>query len=325
MAGTIRHDGLQRGRLPERVEHEVGDLVDRRLPPAPDVVRLAVAAVEHDRFDRPAVIEDVQPLAFVVRRRVQRKRLVVERARREVRDDLLGELVRAVVVRAVRDRDGQTIRLVVRAHGMVGPRLRRVVRRARVVGRGLGERAGVVEREVAVDLARRHVVEAHHASLAGSLQQRLRAQDVGAEEASRVEHGETVVRLGGEVDDHVDRLPLQHRSHDVGVADVCLHERDPGFDVGEVRAIPRVREQVEGDHVIGRVRAGPVTHEVRTDESRGAGDQDAHAHPLSALRLTAPAYGSGSREAALSTPRRPGASWWWAGAAPWSCSVSEAY
>ena len=89
--------------------------------------------------------------------------LVVQRVRREERDDLLRELPRPVVVRAVRDRDRQLERLVVRAHGVVGAGLRRVVRRARPVRRLLGERLVGVERQIAVDLARRDVVEALHA------------------------------------------------------------------------------------------------------------------------------------------------------------------
>ena len=123
-----------------------------------------------DQVDRAAVVEHVEPLAPVLRRRVQRERLVVERARREQRHDLLGELVRAVVVRAVRDRDRQPERLVVRAHDVVAAGLRRVVRRPRPVGRLLGEHLVRVEREIAVDLARRDVVEALDAGRRGRSQ-----------------------------------------------------------------------------------------------------------------------------------------------------------
>ena len=101
--------------------------------------------------------------------------------------------------------------------------------------------AGVVEREVAVDLARRDVVEARDAAVARGLEQRLRAEHVGAEEASRVEHREAVVRLGGEVHDHVDRLALEHRGDEIEVADVALDERDAVVDVGEVRRGSRRR------------------------------------------------------------------------------------
>ena len=95
MTGPVGDDRLQRRRLPERAEHAVGDLLDAALDAGADVVRLADAAVAEHQLDRAAVVEDVDPLAPVLRRRVQRERLVVERVGREQRDDLLGELVRA--------------------------------------------------------------------------------------------------------------------------------------------------------------------------------------------------------------------------------------
>ena len=49
-------------------------------------------------------------------------------------------------------------------------------------------------------------MEARHPVPARGLEQGLRAEDVGAEEAAGIEDAETVVRLGGEVDDRVDAL-----------------------------------------------------------------------------------------------------------------------
>ena len=182
---------------------------------------------EHE-VDRRAVVEHVQPLALVLRRRVHRQRLVVERVRREERDDLLGELERPVVVRAVRDRDRQAVRLEVGAHGVVGPRLGRVVRRPRPVRGLLREDLVRVEREVAVHLARRDVVEALDAGGARGVEQRLRPEDVRAEEARRVDDGEAVVGLGGEVDDDLDRLVPQRPLGELAVADVALRRRRSG-------------------------------------------------------------------------------------------------
>jgi hypothetical protein len=205
----VGHDRLERRGLPQRVEHEVGDLVDGRFPPAPDVVRLAVAPVEDDGLDGAAVVEHVEPLTTVCGRCVERERLVVERQCREVGHDLLGELVRTVVVRAVGDRHRELEGVVVDAHEVVGGGLRGVVRRARSVRRLLGERAGIVEREIAVDLTRRDVVEPLYAMVARRLEQYLCAEDVRADEARRVEDGQAVVRLGREVHDDVDRLVVE--------------------------------------------------------------------------------------------------------------------
>src|SRR6266403_96677 len=126
VARAIGDDRLQAVRLSGEVEHRIGDLDDRLLDAAADVVRLADAATLEHEIDRAAVVADVEPLALVRRRRIQRQLDLVERVRDEERNDLLGELDRPVVVRAVRDRDREAVRLVVRAHGVVGARLRRV-------------------------------------------------------------------------------------------------------------------------------------------------------------------------------------------------------
>ena len=62
-----------------------------------------------------------------------------------------------------------------------------------------------VEREIAVHLARRDVVEPRDADAARRLAQRLGADHVGAEEHARVRDRVRVVRLGREVHDDVDR------------------------------------------------------------------------------------------------------------------------
>src|SRR5581483_5492199 len=230
---AVRDDRLQRLRLPRQLEHRVGDLLDRLLDAAADVVRLADAPAVEDELDRAAVVADVQPLAFVPGRCVQRQLDVVERVRDEERDHLLRELKRPVVVGAVRDRHWHAVRLVVRANCVVGAGLRCVVRRARPVRRLLGEDLVAVERKIAVDLARRHVVEALHTDAARRLEERLRAEDVRPEEADRFDDGEAVVRLGGEVHDDVDRLGLEQALAELEVRNVAFDERRLRVDVGE--------------------------------------------------------------------------------------------
>ena len=82
MAGTVGDDLLERAGLAERVEHGVGDLLDARLDAAADVVGLADPAPLEDGLDGPAVVDDVQPLAAVPGRLVQRQGPVVERVAR---------------------------------------------------------------------------------------------------------------------------------------------------------------------------------------------------------------------------------------------------
>ena len=226
--------------------------------------------------DRAAVVAHVEPFALVLRRRVHRERPLVERVRDEERDHLLRELERPVVVGAVRDRRLQPERLAVSAHIVVRGRLRGVVRRARAVRRVLAERLVRVEREVAVDLARRDVVETPGLGLARRLEQQLRAEDVRAREQAWIDDGEAVVRLGREVDDDVDRVLEEHVLDQVDVRDVRLDERDALLRALEVRAVSGVRQKVERDDRVVRVPLEPVVHEVGADEPGRAGDEDLH-------------------------------------------------
>src|SRR5207248_9407969 len=118
------------------------------LVAAAHVVRPALGAFGDDGVDGAAVVHDVQPLAPMGGRPVGRQGPVVECIGGEQRDDLLGELVWAVVVAAVADRDRKAVGLVIGAHGVVGACLRGVVGRAGPVGRVLGERSVAVEGQV---------------------------------------------------------------------------------------------------------------------------------------------------------------------------------
>jgi hypothetical protein len=84
------------------------------------------------------------------------------------------------------------------------------------------------------------------------------------------------VRLCREVDDDLDRVLAQRRLGQLAVADVPLDERDSLLDRGEAGPIARVGEQVVDDDVIVRVPLEQVVDEVRADEARSAGHEEAH-------------------------------------------------
>ena len=73
------------------------------------------------------------------------------------------------------------------------------------------------------------------------------------------------------------------------VADVAVHEREAlvAHHVGEVVDVARVRERVERDDVVGR-RRQQVADEVRRDEPRAAGHEDALAHGRRLYRRAGP-------------------------------------
>jgi hypothetical protein len=209
----------------------------------------------------------------VLGRRVERQGLVVEGPGGEERDDLLGELEGPVVVRAVRDGGRRPEGLDVGPDGVVGSGLRRVVGGPGPVGIILGERLVGIEGKIAVDLTGRDVVEPRHLGVPGRLEHGLGPEDVGAEEEARIEDGEGVVGLGGEVDDRVDRVAPQRLEGEPHVADVTPDEADPVLDVGQGRPVPGVRQGVVGDHGVVGVVLHPVTDEVRTDETGAPGHE----------------------------------------------------
>src|SRR5665213_364017 len=114
---------------------------------------------------------------------------------------------------------------------------------------------------------------------AGRLGQGLGAHDVGLEEPGRVQDGQAVVGLGGEVNDDVDVVLGQRGRHGLEVADVPLYEGDPVLDVGQVGPVAGIGEDVVGHHDIVRVAVDPVADEVRADEPGAAGHEESHSGP----------------------------------------------
>ena len=107
----------------------------------------------------------------------------------------------------------------------------------------------------------------------GRLGQCLGTEHVGPEEAGRVQDGQAVVRLGGEVDDHVDLMLGQRLGHAFEITDVSLDEHDPIFDIGEVGPVAGVRQHIEGDDRIVGVALHPVPHEIRSDKAGTTGHE----------------------------------------------------
>ena len=118
------------------------------------------------------------------------------------------------------------------------------------------------------------MVKALDLDLAGSLQKQLRPEHVRAGEEARIDDGQTVVRLGGEVDDDLDLVLAEDVFDDVEIGDVGLDERNVG--AFEIRPVSGVGQKVERDDAVVRVLPEPVVDEVRPDETGRAGDEDPH-------------------------------------------------
>ena len=81
--------------------------------------------------------------------------------------------------------------------------------------------------------------------------------------------------LRGEMHDRVDLVFFHQRFDQRLVADIALHEAESGVRLkpGQVCSISRVRQRVQDDQCVVRMRVGPVANEVCTDEAGAAGYQ----------------------------------------------------
>ncbi len=243
-----------------------------------DEVGLPHAALGQDVPDGRGVVLGVDPVADVLAAAVELGADPVDDVGDLPGDELLDVLVGAVVVGAVGDRGAKPVGAGPGAHEHVGARLGGAVRRARVVGRLLGELRRVVEREVAVDLVGGDVVVAD-AVPADGLQQTEGALDVCAQERLRVGDGVVVVALGGVVDDRV--VARDDAVQQPGVADVAHDELHAvRGQPGDVLGVAGVGQLVQDGHVHVGMVVDHVVHEVAADEAAAARDDDVLNHGI---------------------------------------------
>lgn len=260
------------GVLSHRLQDHAQDRDVVLLAVGADEVGLPHAALGEDVPDGRGVVLGVDPVADVLAAAVELGADAVDDVRDLPGDELLHVLVGAVVVGAVGDRGAKPVGARPGAHEHVGGRLGRAVRRARAVGRLLGELGRVVERQVAVDLVGGDVVVAD-AVLADGLQQAEGALDVGAQERLRVRDGVVVVALGGVVHDGVvarDDPVQQLRVADVAHDELHAVRRQPG----DVLGVAGVGQLVQDGDVHPGVVLHHVVHEVAADEAAASRDDD---------------------------------------------------
>ena len=242
------------------------------------------------------MVLDVDPVADVLAVAVERHLLALEQVGDEQGDDLFGELVGAKVVGAAGDEDVEAKGVVVRSYQKVAGGFGGGVGTGGVDGGRFGEfQVRAVERELAVDLVGGDVNEATAArrvvrhsrtyggdpgrgSFAEGVEQRLGAEDVGADEGGGIEDGAVDVAFGGEVDDGI-RFG-DEGSDGGGVADVAVDEAVArvGSEVGEILSVAGVGQSIKvGDAPVGAL-AQDEAHEVGADEAAAASDKDVVGH-----------------------------------------------
>ena len=262
MSGAVRHEGdevqvrtLRTAQQPvHRIDYHLDKVDVLPLVEAADVVCVGYLSLVEDQVDGPGVVLHVEPVPHVLSLAVDRKRLAVADIVDEQRYQLLRELVRTVVVRAVRHYRGHTVGVVERTHemvarclgggiGTVGTVLRVLVEEVPAVGqvmlRGRGGRRvgrldalGVGQFQGSVHLVGGDVVETLPlvflrkrlpVHLRG-LKERECAHDVGPGKGERVLDGAVHMALGGKMDDSVYAVFPEDAADRLVVADVGTHE-----------------------------------------------------------------------------------------------------
>ena len=126
-------------KLIDGLDDDLDDIDVLPFVEATDVVSFSNLSVVENHVNRAGVVFDKEPVADVFALAVNRERLLVANVVDEKRDELFGELVRAVVVGAVRDDRRHAVSVVKRTHKVVGACLTGGIRRMRRVLRRLVE------------------------------------------------------------------------------------------------------------------------------------------------------------------------------------------
>ncbi|GJD76742.1 hypothetical protein CFIICLFH_5001 [Methylobacterium goesingense] len=264
----------------ERLDHR--EVVAHRA--SAEQVGLADPPLLQHRHEAAGVVFDMDPVALVQAVAVDGQSLALQRVQDHQRDELFGEVARAVIVRAVRHQHRQAVGLVPGPGEVVGGRLRGRVGRARVVAAFLGEEP--VRRQRAVDLVGGDVQEAERRlSLArqpvpvsaGAIEHDLGADHVGADEGARVGDRAVDVTLGGQMHHRVGPERGVEGVHRLRIADVGLDEavlRVVGQRLERDR-VGRVGQRVQRRHLVSEL-LHQMQDQCRSDEAAAAGNQDAH-------------------------------------------------
>ena len=248
----------------------------------------------------------VEPIAHVLALAIHRQRTAMAYVVDKQRNQLLRELIRTIIVAAISYDGRQAVSVVERPHKMVARRLgsriwrmglifqifreklfavsQMVLAARRLCGERRLDAFGVGHLQRAINLIRRNVVKPLALEFLRqrlpvqfcSLQERQSAHHVGLCKCERILDGAVNVALCGKVDDAVDLLVLHQLVERVKIADVHLHKLVVGLvlDVFEVGEVARVCEFVEVNYLIIRVFVNEEAHNVASDETCAAGDDD---------------------------------------------------
>ena len=293
MAGTVGHIGDllgiglaidARAQLVEQAAHGLDDVDIGLLVPAAHVIGFAQLAGLKNAADGAAMVVHIQPVTHLHAVAVDGQRLAGQRIDNDQRDQLFGEMQRAVVVAAVGRQHRQAIGVMPGPHQVVGSRLAGRVRAVGLVIVLFGKRR-VRGRQRAIDLVGGDMQKAKtRLGLAlqtipigtHGLQQAESAHHIGLYEILGTMNGAVHMRLGRKVH-HGAWLVLRQQLRQLcTVADIGLHKHMAGIalQAGQILQIACIGQFVDIDHRLVHM-CQPIENKVGADKACTASHENA--------------------------------------------------
>ena len=190
-----------------------------------DVINLTDTSVVDDQVDGLTVVGNMEPVADILACSVYRKRLVCEGTADHQRNQLLREVVRAVVVGAAGDRHRKSVGSVVSENEKICACLGGRVR-AGGVERCLlcEEEIRAVQRKISVDLIGGNLMVTLDPVGAACVKQRCGSHYVCADKALRIYNGTVNMALRCEVYNDIRFFFFEEVEYEFTVCDVALYE-----------------------------------------------------------------------------------------------------
>jgi hypothetical protein len=254
---------------------------------SPDIVDLTDTSVVKDKINGLAVITDKKPVAYIATVAVNGKRPSFEDIFDDKRDELFGEVVRAVVIGTTSDSDREAVGIVIGFDNKIGSRFGGTIRAMRVQGGRFMKETFVAETTVYFIggyLMKAYIGRPERITvgiLSGapcvpcSVKKVLGAEDIGGEEKLRVFNTAIHMTFGCKVNDIANVITGEQVVDKYRVTNVPSYKNttvpvDILMDSGEVTGIG---QEVEGNDTDVFTDGKQVFEEIGADKPGGSGNQ----------------------------------------------------
>ena len=188
-------------------------------------------------------------------------------------------MIRAVVIRAAGNGYWQMISTMIRQHQQIGSRLGCGIGTGSMDRRTLcKEQVGTIQRQVAINFVRRHLMIALNAVFPAGIQQNLRTHDIGSKKHFGVLNGAVYMGFCGKIYDIVRFFRFKQVIYQLSVCNIPLdklefrvvHDRLQRFKVA------RIGQRIQTDDLIVGMVLALIKHEIAADKPGAAGHDQFH-------------------------------------------------